>query len=57
MSHRYSGLSLEEIGAYFGMKGSAVSQASRRFKARIGEEGQTEKILCRILKKLHFFES
>ena len=48
---------LEEIGAYFGMKGSAVSQASRRFKARIGEEGETEKMLCRILKKLHFVES
>jgi hypothetical protein len=39
------------------MKGSAVSQASRRFKARIGEEGETEKKLRRILKKLHFVES
>ena len=57
LSHQYSGLSLEEIGAYFGMKGSAVSQASRRFKAGIGEEGETEKTLCGILKKLHSVES
>ena len=57
LSHQYSGLSLEEIGAHFGMKGSAVSQASRRFKARVGEEGETKKMVCRILKKLSSVES
>jgi len=28
-------MSLEDVGAYFGMKGSAVSQLSRRFQERI----------------------
>jgi len=35
LSHQHSGLSLDEIGAYFGMKGSAISQLSRRFKEAI----------------------
>jgi REP element-mobilizing transposase RayT len=32
LSHQYSGLGLNEIGTYWGMKGSAISQLSRRFK-------------------------
>ena len=40
LSHQHSGLSLDEIGAYFGMKGSAISQLSRRFKE--GIEGNRE---------------
>jgi len=40
LGHQYSGMRLEEIGAYFGMKGSAVSQLSRRFEERIkGDQG------------------
>jgi REP element-mobilizing transposase RayT len=35
LSHQHSGLRLDEIGAYFGMKGSAISQLSRRFKETI----------------------
>jgi putative transposase len=31
-SHQWSGWSLEEIGAHFGMRDSAVSQSSRRFR-------------------------
>ena len=48
LSHQYSGMRLEEIGAYFGMKGGAISQLSRRFEERIkGDEG-----LGRILSKI-----
>jgi hypothetical protein len=50
-------LSLEEIGAYFGMKASAVSQTSRQFKTRTGKEGETDKMLCGILTKLHSVEN
>ena len=32
LSHQHSGMRLDEIGTYFGMKGRAVSQLSRRFK-------------------------
>ena len=31
LCHKYSGAGLKEIGDMFGMKESAVSQASRRF--------------------------
>jgi len=48
LSHRHSGMRLEEIGAYFGMKGSAVSQLSRRFQERTkrdkGLRGYLDKI-------------
>jgi len=48
LSHQYSGMRLEEIGAHFGMKSGAISQLSRRFKERIkGDEG-----LGRILSKI-----
>jgi hypothetical protein len=40
LSHRYSGMKLDEIGAYFGKKGSAISQLSRRFKETLeGDKG------------------
>jgi hypothetical protein len=43
LSHQHSGLGLDEIGAYFGMKGSAISQLSRRFKEAIkGNRGLGE---------------
>lgn len=32
LCHRYSGLCLKEIGSYFGISESAVSQISRRFE-------------------------
>ncbi len=48
LSHQYSGMSLDEIGAYFGMKGSAISQLSRRFKETI----KGDKELVRILSKI-----
>ncbi len=39
---------LEEIGAYFGMKGSAVSQLSRRFEKRIKADKELKGILDKI---------
>jgi hypothetical protein len=51
LSHRYSGMKLDEIGAYFGKKGSAVSQSSRRFKETLGGDKGLRGILNRIEKE------
>lgn len=48
LSHRYSGMRLDEIGAYFGMKGSAVSQLSGRFKETIKGDKELGRILIKI---------
>jgi hypothetical protein len=45
-SHQMVGLPLKEIGAYYDMRGSAVSQSNRRLKQRISKDkklGQMEK--------------
>jgi hypothetical protein len=42
------GLSFNEIGGYFGMKGSAVSQLSRRLKETIEGDKELRGILCKI---------
>lgn len=52
LSHQDSGLSLEEIGVHFGMKGSAVSQLSRRLKKAGDTDNDMERILIRIRKEL-----
>ena len=51
LSHQYSGMRLEEIGAYFGMKGSAVSQLSRRFQEREKGDKELRGILDKIKKE------
>jgi putative transposase len=43
-SHRFGDYSLEEIGAYYGMKASAVSQAARRFKTKIREDSELQRV-------------
>jgi REP-associated tyrosine transposase len=43
LSHRFSGLSLKEIGKYFGIRESAVSQASRRFETALSENARLRK--------------
>jgi putative transposase len=53
ISHRYGGFSLKEIGARYSMQGSAVSQASGRFKQRIIEEPSLRKLLRQIVTKLN----
>jgi hypothetical protein len=48
LSRQYSGMSLDEVGAYFGMKGSAVSQLSRRFEEGIKQNKELKKVLEKI---------
>lgn len=48
LSHQYSGMRLDEIGAYFGMRGSAISQASRRFKETLKGDRELGRILSKI---------
>ena len=52
LSHRYSGIGLGEIGKYFGMKGSAVSQSSRRIKKDIEDHKGIKRMLDAIKKEL-----
>lgn len=47
-SHQFSGASLKEIGTHFSMRDSAVSQSSRRFKVRISEDKELQKIVEKI---------
>ena len=47
--HRYSGLRLKEIGEYFGISESGVTQASKRFGMRLEKDGKLNrkiKSLC-----------
>jgi len=52
LSHQYSGMRLDEIGTYFGMKGSAVSQLSRRFKETTRGDKEAGGILSKIEKEV-----
>jgi len=57
VSHQYGGFRLKEIGAYYGMRGSAVSQSSRRFKKRLGVDAKLRHTVAEIVKQLRFVES
>ena len=48
LSHQYSGMRLDEIGAHFGMKGGAISQLSRRLKEVIRGDKELGEILGKI---------
>ncbi len=52
ISHQHSGLSLNEIGTYFGKNGSTICQSSRRFKQEIVKSQKLKKILDDILAEL-----
>ena len=56
-SHQYGGFTLKEIGAYYGMRGSAVSQSSRRFKQKILENNKLRKIMGKIAREMCSVES
>jgi len=43
LSHRYSGRKLKDIGSYFDLSESAVSQASSRFALQIQKDRQLER--------------
>ena len=50
--HRYSGLKLEEIGKYFGIGQSGVSQTSRRFSDKLKRNKKLNKKIAIVKKKL-----
>jgi putative transposase len=52
ISHEYGGFSLKEIGSFYNMEGSAVSQASRRFKQKIMGEPSLNRSVKQIVKTL-----
>jgi hypothetical protein len=53
INHQFGGFSLREIGGFYNMKESAVSQASRRFKERIIEDPRYKKLLREMMKGLN----
>ena len=56
-SQELGGYRLKEIGTYYDMKDSAVSQSNRRFKQNISKDEQLEQILADIQKAIGFVES
>ena len=44
-------LSFDEIGAYFGMKGSTISQLSRRFLETVKGDKELRKVVSNIEKE------
>lgn len=48
LCHKHSGLTLNELGGYFGMNGGAVSQLSKRFKEMIEKDKEVRRTLGRI---------
>jgi putative transposase len=53
LSHKFSGLSLNEIGKQFGIRESAVSQASRRFESAISENAGLRKKVKKVREELN----
>ncbi|VAX29100.1 FIG00679443: hypothetical protein, partial [hydrothermal vent metagenome] len=53
LCHRYSGKTLKEIGTYFGIGESAVSQASHRFKLTSDNDRKLRKKINYISKRLN----
>jgi hypothetical protein len=51
LSWEYGGFSLKEIGEFYGMQESAVSQAGRRFKQKVVEEARLRKLLREIVRR------
>lgn len=51
LGYRYSGLNLREIGEYFGMQRSAISQLSRRFGGTIKGNQELGKVVSKIEKE------
>ncbi len=52
LSHRHSGARLREIGERFGVKESAVSQASRRFQRELDTDKELAKMVERLKNRL-----
>lgn len=52
LCHQYSGAKLREIGGRFGVKDSAVSQASRRFKMDLDKDKHLKKMVGNLMNNL-----
>lgn len=52
LTHRYSGARIKELGAFFDKKESAISQASRRFAAKIETDVELGKVVVSLVEKL-----
>jgi putative transposase len=53
LSHKFSGLSLKEIGRGFAIRESAVSQASRRFKSVLSENARLRRKVEKVREELN----
>jgi len=53
LSHKFSGLSLKEIGRQFGIRESAVSQASRRFESVLSENARLRRKVEKVREELN----
>jgi len=52
IAHTYGGNRLKEIGTYFGIGESGVSQSSKRFAAEIAEDRRLRSTIDRIRQRL-----
>jgi len=52
LCQRYTDEKLKDIGAYFGVEGSGVSQACRRVKDKIGKDKKLERKISKVEKKI-----
>jgi putative transposase len=53
LCHRHSGLKLREIGDRFNVSESAVTQASHRIRVKLPNNKKLEKLILKIVKRLH----
>ena len=53
LCHNYTGKKLKEIGSYFGMSESGVTQASRRLTPVVEKDKELKKMISKIKAKLH----
>jgi chromosomal replication initiation ATPase DnaA len=53
LCHRYSGMTLREIGGYFNIGESAVTQASHRFNLQLNKDKKLRKQIELIIGKLN----
>jgi chromosomal replication initiation ATPase DnaA len=52
LCHRYSAAKLGEIGEFFGMKDSAVSQSSRRLMMALSKDQEFQKTVSDLVQRL-----
>jgi len=52
VSQHHGGYALKEIGAHYGMRGSAVSQSNRRLGQSIIENPRLKEVLGKIVEKI-----